>query len=79
MIAVRMRRHLDSETLTLPELRPLLGKDIELIALSDSDSEAVKIDDAALEARRRELHGTLIKDEDPFGPAVPPEDWEALQ
>jgi hypothetical protein len=33
MSAIRIRRTLDSETLCLPELRPLLGKDVEIIVL----------------------------------------------
>lgn len=30
MNAIRIRRKLDSETLELPELRPLLGKEVEI-------------------------------------------------
>jgi hypothetical protein len=29
-ITVRLRRHLDSETLHVPEIRPLLGRDVEI-------------------------------------------------
>jgi hypothetical protein len=35
MNAVRIRRKLDSETLHLPELKPLLGKTVEIIVLED--------------------------------------------
>ncbi len=36
MNAVRIRRKLDSETLHLPELRPLLGKTVEIIVFDES-------------------------------------------
>jgi hypothetical protein len=36
MNAVRIVKRLESETLHLPELRPLLGKDVEIIVLDQS-------------------------------------------
>ena len=36
MNAVRIRRKLDSETLHLPELQPLVGKNVEIIVLEES-------------------------------------------
>ena len=36
MNAVRIRRKLDSETLHLPELKPLLGKNVEIIVLEEN-------------------------------------------
>jgi len=36
MNAVRIRRRLDSETLHLPELKPLVGKNVEIIVLEES-------------------------------------------
>lgn len=36
MNAVRIRKGLESDTLHLPELRPMLGKDVEIIILEDS-------------------------------------------
>jgi hypothetical protein len=35
MNAIRIRRRLDSETLHLPELRPLLGRTVEMIVLEE--------------------------------------------
>ena len=35
MNAIRIRKTLDSETLHLPELKPLLGKAVEIIILED--------------------------------------------
>jgi len=36
MNAVRIRRKLDSDTLYLPELKPLIGKNVEIIVLEES-------------------------------------------
>jgi hypothetical protein len=35
MNAIRIRKRLDSDTLYLPELRPLLGRGVEIIVLED--------------------------------------------
>jgi hypothetical protein len=34
-VTVRIRRKLDSDTLYLPELRPLIGKTVEIIVLEE--------------------------------------------
>lgn len=31
------------------------------------------------EEARRKLRGTILRDDDPYGPAVPIEDWEAMR
>jgi hypothetical protein len=36
MNALRIRRKLDSETLHLPELKPLIGKNVEIIILDET-------------------------------------------
>lgn len=33
MTAIKIHRHIDSETLHLPELRAMLGKDVEIIVI----------------------------------------------
>jgi len=38
MNAIRIHKHLDSDTLHLPELRPLLGRQVDIIVLADSNS-----------------------------------------
>ncbi len=38
MNAVRIRRKLESETLHLPELKPLVGKSVEIIILEEATS-----------------------------------------
>jgi hypothetical protein len=35
MNAIRIRKKLDSETLYLPELKPLVGKNVEIIVLEE--------------------------------------------
>jgi hypothetical protein len=52
MTAIRIRRTLDSDTLHLPELRPLIGKAVEIIVLAESPAEAAPPDKdwSALEA-----------------------------
>jgi hypothetical protein len=41
MAAITIRRTLDSETLHLPELRPLLGKTVEIVVREDEPTPAV--------------------------------------
>jgi hypothetical protein len=36
MNAVRSRRKLESDTLHLPELKPLIGKDVEIIVIDET-------------------------------------------
>ena len=41
MNAIRIRRQIDSETLHLPELKPLFGKMVEIIVLEDETRSVV--------------------------------------
>jgi hypothetical protein len=41
MNALRIRRKLDSETLHLPELKPLIGKNVEIIILDETGPAVV--------------------------------------
>ena len=76
MITIRIHKTLDSES--LPELRPLIGKRVKITVTEDSDKKNKKRKTGT--ASRYPLHGSVLKDDsDPFGPAVPPEDWGALQ
>ncbi|MGH7202334.1 MAG: hypothetical protein ACREJB_17145 [Planctomycetaceae bacterium] len=36
MTAIRIRKRIDSETLHLPELRPLIGKTVEIVVREES-------------------------------------------
>jgi hypothetical protein len=42
MNAIRIRKKLDSETLHLPELKPLLGRTVEIIVLEEEATSAVR-------------------------------------
>jgi hypothetical protein len=41
MIAIRIQKRIDSETLHLPELRPLIGHDVEIVVHEAQPSPAV--------------------------------------
>ena len=43
MNALRIRRQLDSEILNLPELRPLLGQNVEIIVLTEESLPAIQL------------------------------------
>jgi hypothetical protein len=45
MSVIRIHRRIDSETLHLPELRPLLGKTVEIVVTEEPEAKAA--DDAA--------------------------------
>lgn len=42
MNAIRFRKTIDSETLHLPELRPLLGRTVEIIVLEEQGGPSVR-------------------------------------
>lgn len=42
MSSIRIRKHIDSDTLTLPELRPFIGRTVE-IAIEDSNSTSPSV------------------------------------
>ena len=65
---------MDSETLHLPELRPLLGKDVEIIVL---EAEPTARGDRQ-ETARYPLRGSVLRYDDPFDP-VAEADWEAAE
>jgi hypothetical protein len=59
MNAIRVRRRIESETLHLPELRPLIGKTVEIIVVEEP-TPTVRPgtgDWAALEEAARNLEG----------------------
>jgi len=58
MNAVRIRRRIDYETLHVPELRPMIGKDVEIIVLEEHPRGAPSADISKL----RELAGNIDLD-----------------
>jgi hypothetical protein len=58
MTAIRIRRKLESDTLHLPELKPLIGREVEIIVREEAGVPAVTPgtgDWAAVEEAAREL------------------------
>src|SRR5437763_9555042 len=58
MQAIRVTQTLASETLHLPELRPLIGKQVEIIVLADEPSPGTSMP-ATDEALRYPLRGSV--------------------
>lgn len=80
MKTIRIERHLDSDTLHLPELLELIGKDVEItVREAAGNGKAGGGKPTAPDEDAFPLRGTVLRDDDPFAPAVPPEDWDALQ
>jgi hypothetical protein len=48
-MTISVRRHLDSQTIVLPEIAPLIGRDVCIIVVEESAVEARKTDLAALD------------------------------
>lgn len=78
MDAIRITQKLESEMLYLPQLRSWVGRNVEIIVREAPPilPEAPVVADPA-KKWVSPLAGTVLRDDDPFGPAVPPEDWEA--
>lgn len=75
MQAIRVRQRLNSETLTLPQLRPFVGKDVEIVISDMTPADEVSVQP---QPTKFPLAGSILRDDDdPFGPAVPAEEWEA--
>lgn len=76
MQSITLTRTLDSETLHLPELRPFVGHQVE-ITIRESSAAALPVCQEG--STQPSLVGSVLRDDDPFGPAVPAEVWEACQ
>ena len=74
MQAIRVTQKLDSETLYLPQLRPLVGKDVEIIVLAVEGLTTVALRE---DVERNPLAGSVLRYDDPFEPAASPDEWEA--
>lgn len=85
MTALHIRRHIDSDTLTIPELRELIGRDVEIVVreVEEPQPTAARIDAECAEATEDwkdsyPLRGSVLRYDDPFEP-VGVDDWEALE
>jgi len=72
MNAIRIRAHIASDTLHLPQLQAMMGKDVEIIILE----EAAASKEPASSSKRYPLRGTVVRYDDPFDPIAETE-WEA--
>lgn len=73
MQAITLTKKLESETLYLPELRPFVGREVEITI---REATAAKQSPAPAKSPKP-LAGSVLEYDDPFGPAVPPDEWEA--
>jgi hypothetical protein len=73
MTAIRIETTIDSDTLHLPQLKPLMGKTVEII-VREMPQRTLRPDDRAWVSP---LAGTVIEYSEPFEPAVPSDEWEA--
>jgi hypothetical protein len=73
MTAIRIETTIDSETLHLPQLKPLVGKSVEIV-VREMPQRTERPDSGVWVSP---LAGTVIEYNDPFEPTVPPEEWEA--
>ena len=67
MAVVRVRRRLDSDTIRIPELKELVGKDVEIVVREASPAGR----------EPGPLEGSILWYDEPFAPATDPDDWEA--
>lgn len=74
MQVIRICRKLESISPHFPELRPLVGKIVEFIVREDP---ADKSSPDTAEPWVNPLRGSVLCDNDPFGPAFASDEWEA--
>ncbi len=68
MQAIQVTRTLDSDTIYLPQVRPLLGQQVEIIVLPvDAATPTSTTADTSINP----LAGSVLRYDDPFEPAVP--------
>ena len=65
---IRIHKRIESETITIPELKPFVGKDVEI---------TVRVKPTTGDSREdsRSLHGSVLKYDRPVEP-VAEADWE---
>jgi hypothetical protein len=42
MNAIKIHTHLESDTIRIPELEPMVGKDVEIIVIGETPADAAK-------------------------------------
>jgi len=69
MRSVHIRTKLESEHLTLPELRPLIGKQVEITVREAVEVPGNGATPQPAAADRYPLRGSVLRYDDPFGNA----------
>ncbi|MBX7132679.1 MAG: hypothetical protein K1X67_08400 [Fimbriimonadaceae bacterium] len=77
MQSVHIRTKLESEHLSLPELRPLIGKQVEITVCEAADSSTNGHSKVGTPNSRYPLRGSVICYDNPFAAAVDVDEWEA--
>ncbi|MFN8617617.1 MAG: hypothetical protein U0837_11000 [Dehalococcoidia bacterium] len=78
--SVTIRRKVRAGQTDVPELAAFEGKDVE-ITVTEVDVSASTVPEPWPDngpTDRYPLRGSVLRFDDPFGPAAPEEDWEAL-
>jgi hypothetical protein len=70
MNAIHIHTTLTPDILNLPELKPFLGKAVEIIVREELQATHEP------SAWVSPLAGSLLRDDDPFGPAVSDDEWD---
>ncbi len=77
MAALHIRRHIDSDTLRIPELRELIGRDVEIVVREVEEPSELEQRIAEWEEKHH-MRGSILRYDEPCEP-VAVDDWEALQ
>lgn len=75
MESVRFTRKILSEPLGFPEFCPFVGQEVEITIRTAPSDQAI----SSIADRRKNLIGSVLRYDDPFGPAIPVDDWDACQ
>ncbi|MDB5322400.1 MAG: hypothetical protein JWN40_4031 [Phycisphaerales bacterium] len=85
MNAIRIRKKIDSETIHIPELRPMIGQEVEIIVLEDRPLSLDGIDPQAFwngktvdELAKEQGVGPLTTLESPVSSQFTAEDFEGF-
>lgn len=79
MQSVHIRTKLESEHLSLPELRPLIGKQVEITVRETAEVPSSGGVENGTPNHRYPLRGSVLRYDDPFAPAIATDEWEAAR
>jgi hypothetical protein len=73
MSSIRIETLVDGDMLYLPQLKPLLGKAVEIVITELPCDPQPRLEENWVSP----LAGTVLEYVDPLAPAAPTKDWEA--